>query len=132
MEPIIAWVLALFFVQTLLSPAIRYLHARAGLAGRLRIALGPRDQPPPETPLSARSARALANLQEALPIFLTVALLHVHRGTGAAAAPWGAAFALARTLYVPAYLSGVPGLRSAVWVSSWIGLGGMIVALLRS
>lgn len=127
-------VLALFVVQTLLAPSLRYLAGTdrgAGAPDRLRTALGPRDAPPPETPLSGRAARALANLQEALPVFLAVALLHELRGSGVAAAPWAFAFLAARVLYVPAYLSGVPGLRSAVWMSSWIGLGGMIAALHR-
>lgn len=132
MELAIGLVLALFVGQTLLSPTLRYLAAGPGIAARLRTALGPRDAPPPETPLSGRAARALANLQEALPVFLTAAVLHVVRGTGEAAAPWAFAFLAARVLYVPAYLSGVPGLRSAVWTTSWIGLSGLIFTLLGS
>lgn len=122
-------VLLLFVAQTLLSPSLRYLGAGPGVRERLRVALGPRDAPPPHTWSSARAERALVNLQEALPVFLTVALLHVQRGTGDAAAPWAWAFFAARVAYVPAYLSGVPGLRSGVWMLGWVGLGGMIAAL---
>ncbi|MEQ1571293.1 MAG: MAPEG family protein [Myxococcota bacterium] len=127
MELAIGLVLALFVVQTLLAPSLRYLGAGPGVVDRLRVALGPRDTQPPETPLSSRAARALVNLQEALPVFLPVALLHVVHGTGDAAAGWAYAFLVARIVYVPAYLSGVPGLRSAVWSASWIGLGGLLV-----
>ena len=34
-------------------------------------------------------------------------------------------------LYVPAYLTGVPGVRSAVWVGSWVGLAMMLAPFLR-
>jgi uncharacterized MAPEG superfamily protein len=128
-ELVIGLVLGLFVAQTLLAPTLRYLAAGPGVADRLWVALGPRDVQPPETPGSSRAARALVNLQEALPVFLTVALLHVVRGTGDAAAAWALAFLVARVLYVPAYLSGVRGLRSLVWSSGWVGLGGMFVAL---
>ena len=64
-------------------------------------------------------------------MFLTVALLHEIRGTGEAAVPWALGFFSARVVYVPAYLSGVPGLRSTAWMLGWVGLGGMIVTLLR-
>jgi uncharacterized MAPEG superfamily protein len=130
-ELAIGLVLALFVVQTLLSPTLRYLTAGPGVSERLWTALGPRDVQPPETPMSTRAARALANLQEALPVFLTFALLHVVRGSGDRAEVWAYAFLAARTVYVPAYLSGVPGLRSIVWSSSWIGLGGLILTLVR-
>lgn len=127
MIPILA-VLALFVVQTLLAPSLRYL-AGPGVVARLTVAMGPRDTQPPESPLVGRAARALANLQEALPVFVTIALLHELHGTSAAIAPYAWGFFAARALYVPAYLSGVPGVRSVVWMASWVGLGGMIAGL---
>lgn len=130
MTSLILAVLALFVVQTLMPASIRYLSARDGLAARLRIALGPRDAQPPMPVMGERAARALANMHEALPVFLTLALLHVARGTSAPSATGGATlFLVARTVYVPAYLSGVRGLRSAVWVASWFGLAAMVSAL---
>lgn len=123
-------VLGLFVAQTMLSPTIRYLLAGEGTVGRVISALGPRDEAPPLSPLGARAGRALANLQEALPVFLTVALLHVAHGSGEGTATLGAWwFLAARVLYVPAYLSGVPGLRSAMWMASWLGLGAMLASL---
>jgi uncharacterized MAPEG superfamily protein len=128
--PWILAVLALLVAQTLLAPTIRYLLAGPGLGERLRLALGPRDVQPSLSPVGARAERALANLHEALPVFLTVALLHVALRTASPSASHGAAgFLVARVLYVPAYLSGVPGLRSALWVASWIGLATMLLAL---
>jgi uncharacterized MAPEG superfamily protein len=131
----IAWILAvlgLFFVQTLMPATIRYVLSGAGVAGRLRIALGPRDEEPPLSRLGGRAQRALANMHEALPVFLTLAVLHVALATPGDLAGHGAAlFLVARALYVPAYLSGVPGLRSGTWVVSWLGLAMMIAALPR-
>jgi uncharacterized MAPEG superfamily protein len=122
-------VLALFVAQTLLAPAIRYLLAGPGALDRLRVALGPRDEPPPLPVVGARAERALHNLQEALPVFLTLALLHLQQGSHEGGATLGAQiFLIMRALYVPAYLSGVPGLRSAAWVGSWVGLGLILAA----
>ncbi len=130
---VVTWilaVLALFVVQTLLPATMRYLLAGPGIGARLRLALGPRDAQPPLSPTGSRAERALANLHEALPVFLAVALLHVALRTATASASHGAAwFLVARVLYVPAYLSGVPGLRSALWVASWVGLAMMLLAL---
>jgi uncharacterized MAPEG superfamily protein len=128
--PILA-VLALFVIQTLLPASFRYLLAGPGTAGRLKLALGSRDTQPPMPPAGARAERALTNMHEALPVFLALALLHVFRGSESALAVQGAwIFLVARAFYVPAYLSGVFGLRSLIWVASWVGLMMMLMALL--
>ena len=112
----VAWILAvlgLFIVQTLMPATIRYVLAGAGMAQRLRVALGSRDDQPPLSLLGGRAQRALDNMHEALPVFLTLAILHVIQQTAGPLAGQGAAlFLLARVLYVPAYLSGIPGVRS--------------------
>lgn len=126
-------VLGLFVLQTLLPATIRYLLAGPGAGQRLGVALGPRDQQPEMPALGGRAARALANLQEALPVFLTVALLHLIRGTASGTPTNGAmVFLICRAVYVPAYLSGVPGLRSAIWMASWVGLAMMLVPIVAS
>ncbi len=129
----IVWILAalaVFVVQTMMPVAIRYLLAGPGTLARLRLALGPRDEQPPLSPTGQRAARALANMHEAMPVFLALALLHVIRATDGSLARSGAAlFVVARVVYVPAYLSGWPGVRSSIWVVSWLGLGAMIVPL---
>lgn len=131
----IVWILAalaLFVVQTMMPATIRYLLAGPGTLARLRLALGPRDEQPPLSPIGQRAARALANMHEAMPVFLALALLHVIRATDGSLATSGAAlFVAARAVYVPAYLSGWAGVRSTIWVVSWLGLGAMIVPLVE-
>ena len=125
-------VLALFVIQTLLPASFRYLFSGPGTADRLNIALGSRDAQPPMPPVGARAERALANMHEALPVFLALAFLYVFRNAESSLAIQGAwVFLAARTLYVPAYLFGIFGLQSGLWVAGWIGLALMIVDLMR-
>lgn len=127
---IILLVLALFVVQTLLPASFRFM-AGGDLGAKLATALGPRDNPPPQSLIGARAERALANLHEALPVFLALALMNLILGTAAAMATTGATiFLLARVLYVPAYLAGIPGLRTLIWLGSWVGLVMMLLPLL--
>jgi len=126
--PILA-VLGLFLVQTLLPATFRYLLAGRGVGTRLRVALGPRDSQPELSPMGGRAARALANMSEAMPIFLGLALLQ-RTAPGALATQGAWLFFVARSLYVPAYLSGVFGLRSALWAAGFAALGMMTAALL--
>jgi uncharacterized MAPEG superfamily protein len=124
--------LALFVLQTLLPASFRYLLAGPGTGGRLKIALGPRDAQPPLSTAGARAERALNNMYEALPVFMTIALLLVFRGVNDGLAIQGAwIFLISRIFYVPAYLAGMFGVRSAIWVVSWVGLVMMIIALMR-
>jgi uncharacterized MAPEG superfamily protein len=126
------WILAvlgLFFVQSMLPACFRYaLDKSDGVAWRT--ILGPRDEQPPMPVMGGRAARALNNLQEALPIFLALALLHVFQKTEAGLAERGAMiFFVARVLYLPAYLSGIGGIRTLIWAVGLVGLGLMIAAL---
>ena len=62
-----------------------------------------------------------------------VALLLVIRGVNdGLAVERGWVFLISRVLYVPAYLAGMFGVRSAIWVVSWAGLVMMIIALMRA
>jgi uncharacterized MAPEG superfamily protein len=123
-------VLALFVIQTLLPGRFRE-PAAPGDPGKLEENVGNRDHVRPLTLVGQRAARALANMHEALPVFLALALLNLIAGTAAAMATTGAlVFLIARVLYVPLYLSGVSWLRSLVWAGSWIGLILMLVPLL--
>src|SRR5258708_2732281 len=115
-------VLALFFVQTLLPGRFREPVA-PGQPGKLAENIGNRDHMRPFTVTGQRAARALANMQEAMPVFLALALMNMIAGSAAALAVTGAiVFLVARVLYVPLYLSGIMGLRSFVWSVSWLGL----------
>lgn len=128
---IVLLVLALFVLQTVLPNRFRQ-PAPADAARTLSASpLGPRDLQPPLTVVGGRAERALANLQEALPVFLALALMNMIVGTAAATALTGGwVFLVARVLYVPAYLSGVPVLRTLIWVVSWVGLVMMLIPLL--
>ena len=128
---IVLLVLALFVAQTLLPNRFRE-PVPAGAGGKLSDSpLGPRDHQPPLTVVGGRAARALANMQEALPVFLALALMNMIVGTAAAMALTGAwVFFIARLLYVPAYLAGVPVIRTLIWVGGWVGLVMMLIPLL--
>jgi uncharacterized MAPEG superfamily protein len=122
--------LVLYVVQTLLPQMLRLLISRKGYLQFIRDDLGPRDTPLPSNTYAERAERALGNLKEALPVFLPVALLLTVWDVDSNIALRGAwLYLVARCLYLPAYVSGIPGLRSFFWVTSWIGLALMIAAL---
>jgi len=126
MIPVTLAALGLFFVQSLLPSSIRYLQSREQLGENLGIALRGRDDPPPMPVLGGRAQRALINLGEGLVVFLPLALLMEVHGLGdgvGGAAAW--AYVGIRAVYVPAYLSAIPGLRSTVWVAGVGALGVM-------
>jgi len=126
---LILLVLALFVVQTLLPNRFRERPAASGGA-RLAEALGPRDDQPPLTRIGGRAERALANMHEALPVFLTLALLNLILGTGAMATTGATVFFVARLLYVPAYLAGITGIRTLIWIAGVVGLVMMLIPIL--
>jgi uncharacterized MAPEG superfamily protein len=127
---IVLLVLALFVLQTLLPGRFRQPAApgeKAGLAENL----GNRDHMRPLTVTGQRAARALANMQEALPVFLALALLNLISGSAAAMAITGAwVFLAARVVYLLVYVAGVPVLRTLVWAGGWAGLVLMLIPLL--
>jgi len=127
---VVLLVLALFFVQTLLPNRFREPEP-AGSGNQLAEALGNRDHQRPLTVVGARAARALANMQEALPAFLTLALLNLIAVPGAGMAVTGAwIFLIARALYVGIYMAGVPVVRTLCWMAALIGLAMMVAPLL--
>ena len=126
---LILLVLALFVVQTLLPGRFRE-PAPDGRKDKLIENLGNRDHQRPLTMLGGRASRALANMHEALPVFLALALLNMIVGTAAGMAVTGAlVFLVARVVYVAIYMAGVPVLRTLVWGAGWVGLVLMIIPL---
>jgi uncharacterized MAPEG superfamily protein len=124
-------VLALFVLQTLLPSRFRE-PAPDGAKGKLTENLGNRDHVRPLTVVGERDSRALANMHEALPVFLALALLNMIVDTVASTAITGATiFLIARVLYVGIYMAGVPVVRTLIWAVGWVGLGMMIVPLLQ-
>jgi uncharacterized MAPEG superfamily protein len=123
-------VLALFVMQTLLPGRFRE-PAPDGVKGVVAENLGNRDHMRPLTVSGLRAARALANMQEALPVFLALALMNMIVTPAAGLAVTGATvFLIARAVYVAFYVSGLAVVRTLVWVVGWVGLAMMIVPLL--
>lgn len=119
-------VLALYVVQLFLQETSRYRFDLKGIVGN-------RDHPPAPSLLAGRLERAKDNLREALPLFLGLAMLAYVAGPDPrAAVPGGTVFLLARILYVPAYASGLPWVRSLLWLAAHAGLVLMVLALFPS
>lgn len=122
---IIFFVLLLTLVQAFLPGT--YLSRQVGSAGQL----GPRDDLPPPSLELGRARRALANLHETLPVFLTLAILSIVLGeTGPLSLAGGWIYLLARIVYLPCYLKGLSPWRSMCFGVSLLGLIGLTAPLL--
>lgn len=92
---------------------------------------GPRDNSD-EKPLSVRAGRAqraLDNYKETYPAFIALALgLAVTGATGGIGSVGAWLWFLARIVYIPLYLTGVPKVRSLVFV---VAMFGLLLMLLR-
>jgi uncharacterized MAPEG superfamily protein len=114
----LGWTLVLAVVQIAL-PAI----ARGRQYG-FAWAIGPRDaEMSPPSPLTGRLDRALRNLLETLPIFAAAVVILALMGKSNSMTVLGSELYLgARIAYIPAYASGIPGVRSTVWGASIFAL----------
>jgi uncharacterized MAPEG superfamily protein len=127
---VVLLVLALFVLQTLLPGRFREPSPEGG-KGKLVENLGNRDHMRPLTVVGQRATRALANMHEALPVFLALALMNMIVGTAPAAVTGATVFLVARVLYVGVYVAGVAVVRTLLWVVGWVGLALMIAPLLE-
>ncbi len=118
--------LALYFASLFLSVAL-YLPKIGLLTG-----LGARDMPADRSVIGARADRAAENLKENMIIFLPLALLSmvVEAADQALAVQGAMVFVVLRVVYIPAYMSGVLGLRTLVFGGSVFGLLMMVAALI--
>ena len=124
-------------VLVVLSAALLVFHI--GLQGMLATKelgsawnAGPRDDArEPAGKLAGRAARASANYRETYPAFVALALALVIAGDPAG---WGLAgtclWFVARLVYLPLYLAGIPYIRSFVWLVALAGLAVMAGALI--
>ena len=120
---IILAVLALAMAQIFLQETSRY-------GFDLQAIVGNRDNQTDMYIVAARLDRAKNNMLEALPFFLGLALPALVKGMETKQVVYGAAtFLVARIAYVPAYVSGVPLLRSVVWLVANAGLLAMAVGV---
>ncbi|WP_117195029.1 MAPEG family protein [Rhizobium terrae] len=95
---------------------------------------GPRDEGiEPKGRYAGRAGRASKNFQETYPAFVGLLLGVTFAGDDASS--WGLIggwiWFVARIVYLPLYLAGIPYFRSFVWLISMVGLLAMIIALLR-
>jgi len=118
---IILLVLILYMVQLFLQETSRFGFDLWGIVGN-------RDNPPEMSVVAGRLDRAKNNMLEALPIFLALALLALVKGGDTSEVTHAALiFLIARVIYVPAYVSGVPMLRSLVWL---VGVASLLMMAL--
>ena len=123
---IIFLVLLLLIVQVGLPG--RYLSAQIGNDAQM----GPRDDLPEPTRELSRSRRALANFQETLPIFLTLAILSiVFDEAGWLSLAGGALYFLARSAHLYCYMHGLSPWRSLAFLAGLIGNLMMAIPLLQ-
>lgn len=94
--------------------------------------IGPRDEPtPPLGRVAGRARRAQDNLAETFPIAIAALLgVVLAQRTGTLTAVGGWLWLAMRVLYVPIYLAGVRGLRTAVFLVSLVGLALVLWPLL--
>jgi uncharacterized MAPEG superfamily protein len=123
---LLGWGVVLLLVQMLLQAlaAVRELG--------LPYALTPRDDGRQlKSVMGSRVERAFYNLLETFPAFAAVALALALTGkTGGLGATGAHLWFWARLVYVPVYAFGIPGLRTAVWTVSIVGIVLMLIALL--
>ena len=113
---IIFLVLFLLLIQVALPG--HYLTEQVGRDRQI----GPRDDLPEPSQDLGRSRRALANLQETLPIFLTLALLSIMLGEQGWLSLAGAAlFLVARSAHLYCYMRGLAPWRSVSFLASLLG-----------
>ena len=123
---LLGWSVVLLFVHIMLQA--QTMTRDRGPAWNM----GPRDEAgAPLDPLAGRAERALANFKETWPIFIALALgLAVSGRVGGIGTIGAGIWFAARIVYVPLYLLGVPGWRTACWMVSMVGLLLMLVRFL--
>ncbi len=90
---------------------------------------GPRDEEQkPLGPQAGRAERALKNFQETWPAFIALALGLAVTGRAGGIGEIGAiVWLIARIVYIPLYLFGIPYIRSLVWLVAALGLVLMLI-----
>ncbi|MEM8657246.1 MAG: MAPEG family protein [Pseudomonadota bacterium] len=103
----------------------------ANLQVGTKTAVGPRDTHIALTGTAGRLQRALNNHFEGLILF-TLAIVVVTLGQASSGLTQICAwiYVIARIAYVPAYVSGIPALRSAIWMVGFGATALMIVSVL--
>lgn len=120
----LVWGVALLIVHVIVQATLSDLSKGLGWA------LGPQDNAPEQNVTSGRIQRALRNYLETFPAFAALALVLAVTGLGNETSALGATIWFwARIVYIPAYVSGIPGVRSVAWLTSLVGLVMMLSVL---
>jgi uncharacterized MAPEG superfamily protein len=117
--------LQMLFCAMALGVVQLVLAALAGVStSGLPWAAGPRDEPGrPLGKIAGRLDRAYWNFLETFPLFAAAVLLIHTLDKGTSTSVLGAQiYVWARLLYVPAYVIGVPFLRTLIWAASFAGI----------
>ena len=92
--------------------------------------LSPRDAPKPVSTKAARLQRAFANYMETFPFFAAAVLIAQVAGRHSWLTILGAdLYLLARVIYVPLYVLGIPVVRSVAWGVSVAGIVMILISL---
>ena len=95
--------------------------------------VGPRDEARRPGVCAARLERALRNFLESFPLFAAMVLLVAVTGRSGLLTQAGAVLFLGgRTAYVPAYLSGIPHVRTICWQVATFGLVLLVIGFISS
>ncbi|RFZ86349.1 hypothetical protein D0Y60_17415 [Shinella sp. WSJ-2] len=126
-------------IQILLVLSVALLVFHVALQGMLATKelgpewnAGPRDEVRhPKGILAGRAARASANFRETYPGFVALALaVALVPDTSGWDLIGGWLWFIARLVYIPLYLAGIPYIRSLVWLVALIGLAIMAATVI--
>lgn len=85
--------------------------------------LGSRDDQEGTSGYAARFERAFYNMLETFPVFAALAIVvHITESWTTTTALGAQLYFWGRVLYVPAYVSGIPFVRSIIWIVSVVGM----------
>ena len=85
---------------------------------------------PPDGHLTGRARRALSNFLETAPVFLCATrVLHLADRAVPMTRIAAAVNLAARTAYLPAYLSGIPWLRTLIWNAATAALAVLLLGI---
>ncbi|MFZ1815000.1 MAG: MAPEG family protein [Rhizobiaceae bacterium] len=108
---------ALFFVQLIVQVVAEVIQHGVGYMASAR------DDWKNPTGMAGRVERAYFNLLETMPAFAALVLIVLYTGNANANTALGAQiYFWGRVVYFPAYLSGIPFVRTLVWTVSTAGL----------
>jgi uncharacterized MAPEG superfamily protein len=117
---------ALFFVQLIAQVVAELIQHGIGYA------VSARDEWKNPTGIAGRIERAYYNLLETLGPFAALVLVVLYTGNANANTALGAQiYFWGRVLYLPAYMAGLPWLRTIIWTISTCGLALILWEMLK-